>query len=163
MNDNPKVLMLMGSKSDHDTMNICRELLLEFGIGVDYRVASAHRAPDAVAELAKGAKERGIKVVIAGAGGAAHLPGVVAAHTPLPVLGIPIHTSSFNGMDSLLSIVQMPGGIPVSTMAVGKAGAKNAALFAVEIMALADEELDAKLADYRAAQTEASLNSTPPL
>lgn len=159
---NPQVLIVMGSASDHDTMKKARDVLDEFGVPYDYRVASAHRAPDVVADLAKGAKERGVKVIIAGAGGAAHLPGVIAAQTTLPVLGIPVHTTSFNGMDSLLSIVQMPGGIPVASLAVGTAGAKNAGLYAVAILATSDPELAEKLQQFRVKQTEKSLAAALP-
>lgn len=157
-NNLPKVGILMGSGSDHDTMKISRDLLLEFDINVEYQVASAHRAPETVAEYSRTAADRGLKVIIAGAGGAAHLPGVIAAQTCLPVIGVPIHTSSFNGMDSLLSIVQMPGGIPVATVAVGKAGAKNAALLAIQILSLSDEGLRDKLENFRKNQTEKSLS-----
>jgi 5-(carboxyamino)imidazole ribonucleotide mutase len=155
-----KVLIIIGSKSDHDVMRTAKETLDSFGIESEYTVASAHRAPQRVAELASGAKARGIKVIIAGAGGAAHLPGVIAAQTPLPVIGVPMQTESLHGMDSLLSIVQMPGGIPVATVAIGKAGAKNAALLAVQIMSLSDPELAKKFDDFRTAQTEKSLNVT---
>ncbi len=154
--EHPKVLIVMGSQSDHETMKSAREVMEEFSIPCTYCVASAHRAPQRVAELASTAKQRGIRVIIAGAGGAAHLPGVIAAQTPLPVIGVPM-ASSLNGLDSLLSIVQMPGGIPVAAMAVGKAGAKNAGLLAVQILALDDSGLAAKLDDYRRRQCEQSL------
>lgn len=162
MSDNPEVLILMGSASDHPTMVAARDLLSEFGVSVQYKVASAHRSPDVVADLAQNARARGVKVIIAGAGGAAHLPGVIAAHTPLPVIGVPIFSSSLNGLDSLLSIVQMPGGIPVATVSIGKAGAKNAALLAVEILALADASLSDKLVEFRKEQSEKALSAPLP-
>lgn len=153
----PRVLIVMGSVSDHETMKVIRDVLNEFEIAFEYRVASAHRAPDEVKTLAETAASKGIKVIIAGAGGAAHLPGVIAAHTQLPVIGVPIQTSSLNGLDSLLSIVQMPGGIPVATVAIGKAGAKNSALLAVQMLALADDTLADRLTEYRRKQTADSL------
>ena len=156
----PQVLVVMGSASDHETMSVIKTTLSEFGVACDYRVASAHRAPDVVAELAKNAESRGVKVIIAGAGGAAHLPGVIAAQTTLPVIGVPMETSSLNGLDSLLSIVQMPGGIPVATVAIGKGGAKNAALLAVQILSLSDKELRKKLVAFRENQTRKSLDVT---
>ena len=149
----PKVCILMGSGSDHDTMKNARDVLREFGIECEYRVASAHRAPELVTQIATTAASRGIKVMIAGAGGAAHLPGVVAAQTPLPVIGVPIE-SKLLGLDSLLSIAQMPGGIPVAAVAVGSAGAKNAGLLAVQILALSEPELHDKLVAYRKNQSE---------
>ena len=152
-----EILIIMGSASDHETMQHAREVLNEFEVGCEYKVASAHRAPEVVANLARSAKDSGIKVIIAGAGGAAHLPGVIAAHTALPVIGVPIQTSSLNGLDSLLSIVQMPGGVPVATVAIGKAGAKNAALLAVQILALSNSGLAEKLTQFRKKQTEKSL------
>ena len=157
-----QVMILMGSASDHDTMSQARDLLAEFDVSVDYQVASAHRSPEKVADLARGARGRGVKVVIAGAGGAAHLPGVIAAWTSLPVIGVPIKTSTLQGLDSLLSIVQMPGGVPVATMAIGPAGAKNAALYAIEILALSDAGLLEKLETYRKTQAEKSANAPLP-
>lgn len=162
MTKDAKVLIVMGSGSDHETMQAAREVLREFGIGIDYRVASAHRAPEAVAELARNAEKNGIKIIIAGAGGAAHLAGVVSAHTTLPVIGIPMETPGLGGLDSLLSTVQMPGGIPVATVAIGKGGAKNAGLLAVAILALNDEALREKLRCYRAAQTKKCLETKLP-
>ena len=153
-----KVLIIIGSKSDHAVMRTAKETLDSFGIESEYIVASAHRAPQKVTELATGAKARGIQVIIAGAGGAAHLPGVIAAQTSLPVIGVPMQTESLHGMDSLLSIVQMPGGIPVATVAIGNA--KNAALLAVQIMSLSDPDLAKKFDAFRATQTEKSLNVT---
>jgi 5-(carboxyamino)imidazole ribonucleotide mutase len=163
MTENPEsVLIVMGSASDHETMVHARNILEEFEIPCEYIVASAHRAPEKVTELASTAKERGVRVIIAGAGGAAHLPGVIAAQTPLPVIGVPVQTSGLGGLDSLLSIVQMPGGIPVATVAIGKAGAKNAALLAVEILAVSNENIAQKLDNFRREQTEKSLAAKLP-
>lgn len=131
----PLVSIIMGSKSDWDTMRAASEMLGEFGVPHESRVISAHRTPELMAEFAAGAEGRGIEVIIAGAGGAAHLPGMTAAHTVLPVLGVPIESRALKGLDSLLSIVQMPAGVPVATLAIGTAGAKNAALLAVSILA----------------------------
>ena len=142
----------MGSKSDYEVMSGAMKTLEQFGIEYEKRVISAHRAPDALAEWTKGAKERGLSVIIAGAGGAAHLPGVIAAMTTLPVIGIPVKSKALGGLDSLLSIVQLPSGIPVATMAID--GAKNAALYAVSMLALQDEELACKLEAFRRKQTE---------
>ena len=149
----PLVGVIMGSKSDWDTMQKAAEVLDEFGVPHERRVVSAHRTPSMMAEYAKGAADRGLAVIIAGAGGAAHLPGMVAAQTVLPVIGVPIQSAALNGMDSLLSIVQMPKGIPVATVAIGPAGAANAGLLAVAILATSRPELRAKLVQYRAAQT----------
>ena len=146
-----KVGIIMGSKSDYDVMEGAIKTLEQFGIECEKRVISAHRAPDALAEWTKGARERGLSVIIAGAGGAAHLPGVIAAMTTLPVIGIPVRSKALNGLDSLLSIVQMPSGIPVATMAID--GAKNAALYAISMLALKDADLTAKLETFRAKQT----------
>ncbi len=146
-----KVGVIMGSKSDYEVMEGAIKTLEQFGIECDKRVISAHRAPEALAEWAKSAKERGLSVIIAGAGGAAHLPGVIAAMTTLPVIGIPVRSKALGGLDSLLSIVQMPSGIPVATMAID--GAKNAALYAISMLALKDEELSAKLEAFRQKQT----------
>jgi 5-(carboxyamino)imidazole ribonucleotide mutase len=145
--------IVMGSKSDWETMRHASETLDQFGIAHEKKVASAHRAPMLVHEFATGAEARGLKVIIAAAGGAAHLAGVVAALTPLPVLGVPMQSKSLGGLDSLLSTVQMPAGIPVGTLAIGEAGAKNAALLAVQILALSDAELRAKLLKFREDQT----------
>ena len=161
MANNPKVIIVMGSASDHETMSPAREILKQFNIEHEYLVASAHRAPEKVAQLAGTAQERGVKVIIAGAGGAAHLAGVVAAHTQLPVIAVPIE-SVLNGLDSLLSMVQMPGGIPVATVAIGKAGAKNAGILAVQMLALNDNELSQKFHEFRQAQTEKSLAAELP-
>lgn len=148
------VAILMGSKSDMATIKGAFETLKSFNIGFEARVLSAHRTPDAAAEYAKNAEARGIKVFICAAGMAAHLAGVVAAHTTLPVIGIPIACEPFNGLDALLAMVQMPPGIPVATVTAGSAGGKNAALLAVSIMALSDKSLSAKLKAFRAEQTQ---------
>ena len=148
------IAILMGSQSDWPTMRHAAETLDELQIGHDARVISAHRRPDRLAEFVKGAKAAGFKIIIAGAGGAAHLPGVAAAMTPLPVLGVPMETKTLSGVDSLYSIVQMPGGVPVGTLAIGKPGAINAALLAASILALSDEALAEKLAAWRRRQSE---------
>ncbi len=149
----PPVAIIMGSQSDWPTMRHAAETLEALGVAFDARIVSAHRTPDRLVAFAKGAKAEGFKVVIAGAGGAAHLPGMTAAMTSLPVLGVPVESKALSGQDSLLSIVQMPGGIPVGTLAIGKAGAINAALLAVSILALQDEALAKRLEAYREAQT----------
>ena len=149
----PLVAVVMGSTSDWETMRHAVEMLEEFGVATERRVVSAHRTPELMAEFARGAAGRGIQVIIAGAGGAAHLPGMVAAQTILPVLGVPVESRVLRGVDSLLSIVQMPSGVPVATLAIGAAGAKNAGLLAVSILALNDAPLRGKLADFRAKQT----------
>ena len=143
----------MGSKSDWETLRHADQVLKDFDIPHECRVVSAHRTPVQMAEYAQAAEARGLKVIIAGAGGAAHLPGMVAAHTTLPVLGVPVESAVLKGVDSLLSIVQMPGGVPVGTLAIGKAGATNAALLAVAILATADPALAEKLKAYRTLQT----------
>ena len=145
----PIVSIIMGSKSDWETMQAASEMLTEFGVAHECRVVSAHRTPELMAEVAAGAEGRGIEVIIAGAGGAAHLPGMTAAHTTLPVLGVPVESRALKGLDSLLSIVQMPAGIPVATLAIGTAGAKNAALLAVAILANKRRPLREKLKAYR--------------
>ena len=152
----------MGSKSDWDTMRLAVETLDSLGIASEYRVASAHRTPELAMQIAREAEGRGIKVIIAGAGCAAHLAGVVAAHTWLPVLGVPMESAALKGLDSLLSTVQMPGGIPVGTLAIGPAGAKNAALLAAAIIALADEKIRAVLVAFRDKQTKDALAVTLP-
>lgn len=144
-----KIAIVMGSQSDLETMNEAVNLLKEFKIEYEVRVLSAHRTPDAVAKFSQEARKNGVKVIIAGAGGAAALAGVIAAHTNLPVIGVPIETSSLKGLDSLLSTVQMPGGVPVASMAIGKAGAKNAAIFAIEILGTQDKEIEKKLTNYK--------------
>ena len=145
----PLVGFLVGSKSDLPFFEKAQATLKEFGVPYELRIASAHRTPAAVTEYASGARERGLRVIIIGAGAAAHLAGVVAAHTTLPVLGVPLPTSPLQGFDALLATVQMPGGIPVATLAVGEAGATNAAVLAIEILSLHDGGLEKKLADYR--------------
>ncbi len=150
----PLVGVIMGSKSDWETMRAAPEMLTRFNVPHECRVLSAHRTPAESADYAATASERGLEVIIAGAGGAAHLAGVVAAHTLIPVLGVPMQTSSLNGLDSLLSTVQMPGGIPVATLAIGKAGATNAALLAVAILANSRPELRDRLAEFRAERAE---------
>lgn len=151
----PVVALIMGSQSDWETMKNAHEILHSLGIPHETRIISAHRTPDRLVDYAKSAKSRGIKVIIAGAGGAAHLPGMAAALTPLPVLGVPVESHALKGMDSLLSIVQMPGGIPVGTLAIGKPGAVNAALLAASILSLHDEGLAIRLDDFRSTQTHA--------
>ncbi|WP_137123856.1 5-(carboxyamino)imidazole ribonucleotide mutase [Roseomonas sp. HF4] len=150
----PLVGIIMGSRSDWETMRHAAETLEKLGVPHETRVVSAHRTPDRLAAYAKGAAGRGLKVVIAGAGGAAHLPGMAASMTALPVLGVPVESHALKGMDSLLSIVQMPAGIPVGTLAIGRAGAVNAGLLAAAILATADAALAARLDAWRAAQTE---------
>ena len=150
----PQVGIIMGSQSDWATMAHAAEILSEFGIAHEVRIVSAHRTPDRMADYAKGAAARGLKAIIAGAGGAAHLPGMVAAMTRVPVLGVPVQSAALSGMDSLLSIVQMPGGVPVATFAIGKAGAINAALFAAAMLANDDPALAAKLDAWRTRQTD---------
>ena len=154
------VSIVMGSKSDLPVVENTMATLKEFGVSYEVRILSAHRTPVQTHEYASGLKESGVKVVIAAAGGAAHLAGVIAGNTTLPVIGIPIQTSALGGMDSLLSIVQMPKGIPVATVAIGKAGAINAALLAVQILALNDADLDAKLAAYKQAMADKIMEDT---
>jgi len=148
------VAVIMGSQSDWTTMRHATETLDALGVGYDARIVSAHRTPDRLFDFAKNAERNGFEVVIAGAGGAAHLPGMTASMTALPVLGVPVESSALSGLDSLLSIVQMPAGAPVGTLAVGKAGAINAALFAAAILARGDKALAQRLADFRTRQTE---------
>ena len=149
-NPKPQVGIAMGSESDLPTMQAAADILEEFGIPFEMRVLSAHRTPDRMTDYAKTARERGLKVIVAGAGGAAHLPGMIAASTTLPVIGVPVQTRTLNGLDSLLSIVQMPGGVPVATVAIG--GAKNAGLLALQILATTDDTLAEALADFRASE-----------
>ena len=153
------VAVIMGSASDWDTMKNASDILTEFAVAHECKVVSAHRTPDLLFEFAKSAESRGIEVIIAGAGGAAHLPGMCASQTVLPVLGVPVQSRALSGMDSLLSIVQMPAGIPVGTLAIGTAGAKNAALFAISILANSRSELREKLHEFRKKQTQTVLNS----
>src|SRR5438128_11688592 len=150
----PLVALIMGSDSDLPTVKEACSVLSSFGVPFVVRVLSAHRSPEELVAFVKQAEQQGVRIFIAAAGGAAHLAGVVAAHTTRPVLGIPIQTSSLNGLDSLLSMVQMPGGVPVATMAIGNAGARNAGLFAVQVLALADADLADKLKQQRAEQVE---------
>jgi 5-(carboxyamino)imidazole ribonucleotide mutase len=159
---NPLVGVIMGSKSDWETMQRSCEVLLALGVPFERHIVSAHRTPDWMAQYAKTAAERGIEVIIAAAGGAAHLPGMVAAHTLLPVLGVPIKSSILNGIDSLLSIVQMPAGVPVGTLAIGNAGATNAGLLAASILANKHPELRTRLEEWRRQQTESVLQDRLP-
>ena len=152
---NAKVGVIMGSQSDWDTMGEAAALLDALGVPHDVRIVSAHRTPDRMVDYAKTARERGLEAIIAGAGGAAHLPGMVAALTPVPVLGVPVKSKALSGIDSLYSIVQMPAGVPVATFAIGVAGAKNAALFAAAMLAVRDEALASRLDDWRSKQTDA--------
>ena len=153
------VSIIMGSTSDWETMKNAADILTDFDVAHECKVVSAHRTPDLLFEFAKTAEERGIEVIIAGAGGAAHLPGMCAAQTTLPVLGVPVQSKALSGMDSLLSIVQMPAGIPVGTLAIGAAGAKNAALLAIAILANSRPELREKLKEFRSKQTRTVLDS----
>ena len=152
----PLVGVIMGSKSDWETMQHADQILTQFGVPHECKVVSAHRTPKLMAEYATEAQGRGLQIIIAGAGGAAHLPGMVAAHTLLPVIGVPVQSAALSGMDSLLSIVQMPAGIPVGTTAIGKAGAINAALLAIAILANHDPDLREKLGTYRQEQSAAA-------
>ena len=158
----PLIGIIMGSKSDWETMSHAVETLAALGIPHEARVVSAHRTPDQMFEYATSAADRGLEVIIAGAGGAAHLPGMTAAKTPLPVLGVPVQSKALNGMDSLLSIVQMPAGVPVGTLAIGKAGAINAALLAASIVANAHPEFRPALLDFRKRQTQGVLDQPDP-
>ena len=157
-----KVAIIMGSRSDWETMRHSAETLDALGIAYEVQVVSAHRTPDFLYEYAESAVERGLQVIIAGAGGAAHLPGMTAAKTRLPVLGVPIRSKTLQGMDSLLSIAQMPAGVPVGSMAIGKAGAINAALLAAAILAINDDNVEAALDAYRQTQTNAVLENSDP-
>jgi 5-(carboxyamino)imidazole ribonucleotide mutase len=150
-----KVAIVMGSQSDWPTMRHAAEVLDELGVAYDSRIVSAHRTPDRLHAFGKGAADEGFEVIVAGAGGAAHLPGMIAALTHLPVLGVPVRTKALDGLDSLLSIVQMPAGVPTGTLAIGEAGAANAGIFAASILALKDEALSRRLQDWRAARTAA--------
>ena len=154
MGEDLRIGIIMGSQSDWATMKNAADLLNTLGVHYETRIVSAHRTPDRMFEYARTAKDRGLQVIIAGAGGAAHLPGMVASLTTLPVLGVPIESKTLSGWDSLLSIAQMPGGVPVGTLAIGASGAKNAAILAVSIIALQDEAVDKTLTDWRAAQSE---------
>lgn len=161
-NDPPKIGVIMGSQSDWETMRAATEVLAEFGVAYEARVVSAHRTPERMVEYAKAAEGRGLKVIVAGAGGAAHLPGMVAAITPLPVLGVPVQSRALSGLDSLLSIAQMPGGVPVGTLAIGTAGAKNAGLLAVRILAASDDKLRGQMQAYLDKQRDTVLENDRP-
>ena len=158
----PQVGVIMGSRSDWETMKHCADTLEDLGVRFESRVVSAHRTPDLMVEYAKTAADRGLKVIVAGAGGAAHLPGMTAANTHLPVLGVPIESRALKGMDSLLSIVQMPAGVPVGTVAIGTSGAVNAALLAAQIVALDDTGVRDQLVKFRETQTESVLAHPDP-
>jgi 5-(carboxyamino)imidazole ribonucleotide mutase len=162
MSANPLVAVVMGSKSDWETLRHADEMLTQFDIPHENQIVSAHRTPAWLTEFATSAASRGLQVIIAGAGGAAHLPGMVAAQTTLPVLGVPVESAALKGIDSLLSIVQMPGGVPVGTLAIGKAGATNAALLAIAILAISRPELQAKLQKFRDEQTAQVRSQTLP-
>ncbi|MEB7410296.1 5-(carboxyamino)imidazole ribonucleotide mutase [Enterococcus lactis] len=158
-----KISVIMGSTSDWETMKEACQILEEFGVSYEKKVVSAHRTPDLMFEYAQGAREKGIKIIIAGAGGAAHLPGMVAAKTTLPVIGVPVQSRTLNSLDSLLSIVQMPGGVPVATTAIGKAGAINAGLLAIQMLSMYDLELEAKLAERRSMLAKTVIESSDQL
>ncbi|PPK52019.1 5-(carboxyamino)imidazole ribonucleotide mutase [Marinobacter persicus] len=158
----PLVGLIMGSKSDWPTMEHAANMLDTLGVPYETKVVSAHRTPDLLFDYAKSANERGLKVIIAGAGGAAHLPGMVASQTSLPVLGVPVQSKALNGLDSLLSIAQMPGGVAVGTLAIGNSGAKNAGLLAAQILGTADSELQKKVDAFRAEQTQSVLDNPDP-
>ncbi len=160
MGERPLVGVVMGSKSDYDVMTAAVEMLRVFSIAYEVRVVSAHRTPDLLFEYAASAQSRGLRAIIAGAGGAAHLPGMLAAKTVVPVLGVPVPATSLQGMDSLLSIVQMPRGVPVATFAIGRAGAANAGLFAVAMLATGDAELQARLVEWRSARSQEVLETS---
>ncbi|MDR1606347.1 MAG: 5-(carboxyamino)imidazole ribonucleotide mutase [Streptococcaceae bacterium] len=163
MFNSAKVAIIMGSKSDWETMKKAAGVLDLFGIAYEKKVVSAHRTPDLMFDFAEKARARGIEVIIAGAGGAAHLPGMVAAKTTLPVIGVPVKSRALNGLDSLLSIVQMPGGVPVATMSIGEAGAQNAGLYALQILAITDDDLANRLTKFRDDQREAAIESSDAL
>lgn len=161
-NSAPRVGVIMGSTSDWPVMEHALQMLEKLGVDYETRVVSAHRTPDLLFDYAKGAAERGLQVIVAGAGGAAHLPGMVASQTPLPVLGVPVESKALKGLDSLLSIAQMPGGIAVGTLAIGKAGATNAGLLAAQIVGLQDAGVRAAVEQFRAEQTQAVLDNPDP-
>ena len=158
-----KVAIVMGSKSDWETMKRTADVLDLFGVPYEKKVVSAHRTPDLMFKFAEEARARGIQVIIAGAGGAAHLPGMIAAKTTLPVIGVPVKSRTLNGVDSLLSIVQMPGGVPVATMSIGEAGAQNAGLYALQILTLSDEDLTQRLEKFRQEQARIAIESSDQL
>lgn len=161
-NGTPIVGIIMGSQSDWETMQHCASVLAEFGVPFECEVVSAHRTPDRLFDYAKSAKSRGLKIIIAGAGGAAHLPGMCASQTDLPVLGVPVKSSMLSGWDSLLSIVQMPKGVAVGTLAIGTAGAYNAGLLATQMLATFDDNLGQKISEFRQKQTQSILNNPTP-
>ena len=158
----PLVGIIMGSKSDWETMSEAAKMLDELGVSYETKVVSAHRTPDLLYEYVESAADRGLKVIIAGAGGAAHLPGMAAAKTHLPVLGVPVKSRMLQGLDSLLSIVQMPGGVPVGTLAIGPSGAKNAALLAASILSISHKEIETSLKQFRSTQTQTILDNPDP-
>ncbi|HGF7557619.1 TPA: 5-(carboxyamino)imidazole ribonucleotide mutase [Enterococcus faecium] len=158
-----KISVIMGSTSDWETMKEACQILDEFGVSYEKKVVSAHRTPDLMFEYAQNARKKGIKIIIAGAGGAAHLPGMVASKTTLPVIGVPVQSRTLNGLDSLFSIVQMPGGVPVATTAIGKAGAINAGLLAIQMLSMYDLELEAKLAERRSMLAKTVIESSDQL
>ncbi|EGP5303386.1 5-(carboxyamino)imidazole ribonucleotide mutase [Enterococcus faecium] len=158
-----KISVIMGSTSDWETMKEACQILDEFGVSYEKKVVSAHRTPDLMFEYAQNARKKGIKIIIAGAGGAAHLPGMAASKTTLPVIGVPVQSRTLNGLDSLLSIVQMPGGVPVATTAIGKAGAINAGLLAIQMLSMYDLELEAKLAERRSMLAKTVIESSDQL
>ncbi|HFL7117977.1 TPA: 5-(carboxyamino)imidazole ribonucleotide mutase [Enterococcus faecium] len=158
-----KISVIMGSTSDWETMKEACQILDEFGVSYEKKVVSAHRTPDLMFEYAQNARKKGIKIIIAGAGGAAHLPGMVASKTTLPVIGVPVQSRTLNGLDSLLSIVQMPGGVPVAATAIGKAGAINAGLLAIQMLSMYDLELEAKLAERRSMLAKTVIESSDQL
>ncbi|MFW3395908.1 5-(carboxyamino)imidazole ribonucleotide mutase [Enterococcus faecium] len=158
-----KISVIMGSTSDWETMKEACQILDEFGVSYEKKVVSAHRTPDLMFEYAQNARKKGIKIIIAGAGGAAHLPGMVASKTTLPVIGVPVQSRTLNGLDSLLSIVQMPGGVPVATTAIGKAGAINAGLLAIQMLSMYDLEFEAKLAERRSMLAKTVIESSDQL
>lgn len=162
MAEQARVGLIMGSQSDWPTMESAARMLEELGVPYETRVVSAHRTPALLTQYASEAAERGLRVIIAGAGGAAHLPGMVAAQTPLPVLGVPVQSRTLNGLDSLLSIVQMPGGVPVGTLAIGKAGARNAGIMAAQILGLEDSTIRGHVEAFRQRQTQDVLNNPEP-
>lgn len=162
MDPTTTVGIVMGSRSDWPTMDGAAQILSELGVQHEVRVVSAHRTPDLLFDYAASAQERGLRAIIAGAGGAAHLPGMLAAKTAVPVLGVPVQSKALSGLDSLLSIVQMPGGVPVATFAIGAAGAKNAGLFAAALVAITDDDVARALARFRASQTQAVLDHPDP-
>jgi 5-(carboxyamino)imidazole ribonucleotide mutase len=162
MADSPRVGIIMGSRSDWETMRLAADILTEFSVHHECRIVSAHRTPELLAEYARTAEKRGLQVIIAGAGGAAHLPGMVAAQTLVPVIGVPVQSKALNGLDSLLSIVQMPAGIPVATVAIGEAGGRNAGLLAIAMLANADAQLREKLRNFRDTQSQRVLDDKLP-